>query len=96
MQLRFAGEVIEWRDPAPFLFVRVPDEEADAIGAVARQVTYGWGAIPATVRLGATEYTTSLLPREGGYLVPVKVAVHRAEQVGLSDEVALELLIDGV
>lgn len=96
MDLTFTAPTVEWRGPAPFVFARVPDEEADAIAAVAREATYGWGCIPATVRIGTTEFTTSLFPREGGYLVPVKAAVQRAEHVEVGDRVAVHLHIDGV
>ncbi|HEX7349799.1 DUF1905 domain-containing protein [Brachybacterium sp.] len=93
MELRFSAVTVEWRGPAPFVFAPVPAEEADAIAAIAREVTYGWGAIPARGRIGATDFTTSLFPRDGGYLVPVKVAVQRAEQVEVGDEVDVALWI---
>lgn len=94
MDLTFTTTTVEWRGPAPFVFAPVPDEEADAIAAIARSATYGWGCIPASVRLGATEFTTSLFPRHGGYLVPVKVAVQRAEEVGVGDQVEIALHIE--
>jgi len=93
MELDFAGEIVEWRGPAPFLFVRVPTELSAQIHEIARSVTYGWGVIPVRARLGASEYTTSLFPKDGAYLVPIKVAVQRAENVGLGDHVQLRLLI---
>ena len=96
MDLLFTTTTIEWRGPAPFVFAPVPEEEADAIGAISREVTYGWGCIPATVRIGGTEFTTSLFPREGGYLVPVKVVVQRAEDVDVGDEIEVELRIGEV
>lgn len=95
MDLRFTGTAIEWRGPAPSVFVPVAGEEADAIAAVASRATYGWGCIPVTGRIGDTEFTTSLFPRHGGYLVPVKVAVQRAEGVEPGEEVSVELTIDG-
>lgn len=94
MDLRFEGEVVWWRGPAPFHFVRVPDEEAAALRAAASLVSYGWGVIPVAVTLGSTRWTTSLFPRDGGYLVPVKDAVRRAEDVELGDTVALRLTLD--
>ena len=94
MDLRFTATTIEWRGPAPYVFARVPDEEADAIAAIAREATYGWGCIPAAVRIGGTDFATSLFPREGGYLVPVKAAVQRAEGVGVGDEVDVELHLE--
>lgn len=96
MELAFSGEVIHWRGPAPFLFVPVPDAEAAALRDVSPLVSYGWGCIPVTVRLGRTTFTTAIFPKDGGYMVPVKVAVQRAEGVGLGDVVQVEVLIEGV
>jgi hypothetical protein len=72
----------------------VPEEEADAIAAISGRASYGWGCIPVDARIGDTDFTTSLFPREGGYLVPVKVAVQRAEQVEVGDEVEVALHIE--
>ncbi|QIK84668.1 DUF1905 domain-containing protein [Sanguibacter sp. HDW7] len=95
MELDATGEIIEWRGPAPFLFVPLDDDAADAVAAVARDYTYGWGALPAEVRLGRTVFRTSLFPRAGTYYVPVKVAVQRAEGVGLGDVVAVHVRLLG-
>jgi hypothetical protein len=91
--LDFNGEVVLWKGPAPYVFVAVPQAEARDIQAVASLVTYGWGVIPVAVRIGETEWTTSLFPRDGGYLVPIKVAVQKAEDVEVGDVVAVELKI---
>jgi hypothetical protein len=91
VQLRFSGEIIHWRGPAPFLFVEVPEEEAAAIHSIAREVTYGWGVIPATVTVGRTRFTTSLFPKDGGYLVGIKKAVQDAERIGVGDVIDVEL-----
>ena len=93
MKRTFSGPVFEWRGPAPHHFVEVPPDVADEIAAIASEVSYGRGVIPATLVLGATTFTTSLFPREGGYLVPLKLAVRRAERVEVGDVVALELEI---
>lgn len=91
MHLQFVGEIIHWRGPAPFLFVQVPEEEAAAIHAIAREVSYGWGVIPAAVTVGRTGFTTSLFPKDGGYLVGIKKAVQDAERIGVGDMVDVEL-----
>ncbi|WP_308113272.1 DUF1905 domain-containing protein [Antribacter soli] len=93
MELRFGGEVVWWRGPAPFHFVALPEPEAARLRAVASRVTYGWGCIPATVTLGATMFTTSIFPKDGGFLVPVKTAARRAEGVELGDDVRLVVVI---
>lgn len=94
MDLEFSGEIIHWRGPSPFHFVEVPDEESAAIEAVSSIVTYGWGAIPVKARIGDTDFTTSLFPKGELYLVPVKDAVRRAEQLTLGDEVRVHLHLD--
>lgn len=93
MELRFSGEVLRWRGPAPYHFVPVAPAEADALRAVSGLASYGWGVIPVTVTLGATTWTTSLFPKDGGYLVPVKDAVRRAEGVEVGDSVALRVVV---
>ncbi len=94
MELEFSGEIIEWRGPAPFSFVVVPDDQSAAIEAVSSVVSYGWGVIPVTVRIGRTEFTTSLFPKGDFYLVPLKVAVRRAERLELGDTVTVHLHLD--
>jgi hypothetical protein len=94
LEVDFEGEIIEWRGPAPFHFVAVPEDEVAIIKDVASAVSYGWGVVPVTARIGATEYTTSLFPKNGGYLVPVKDVVRRAERLAIGDEIAVRLSID--
>ena len=91
MELEFSGEVWHWRGPAPHHFVWVPEEEAERIDDVAGAVTYGWGMVPVTVQLGSSTWTTSLWPKDGGYIVPLKLAVRRQEGVDVGDTVTLRL-----
>lgn len=94
MDLSFSGEVWHWRGPAPYHFVTVPDAESDQLAAVAPFVSYGWGMVPVTVRLGRTRWTTALWPKDGGYVVPLKDVVRRAEQIEVGDVVSLALTVD--
>ena len=94
MELEFAGPVFEWRGPAPYHFVAVPEDEAEQIQDAAAFVTYGWGMIPVRGRIGDTDFTTSLWPKDGGYVVPIKDAVRRPEHLELGDLVTVRLTID--
>lgn len=94
MVFEFEAAAISWRGPAPFVFVPVPPEISDEIKSVSKAITYGWGVIPVTARIGGTTFTTSLFPRQGIYLVPVKVLVQKAEQVDIGDLVIVRLEID--
>ena len=93
MDLVFTGRVIEWRGPAPFYFVPVPDEECADIREVAAMATYGWGVIPVEARIGEVSFATSLFPRDGGYLLPLKDAVRRPQSLGVGDEVTVEMTV---
>ena len=94
MILEFSGEAIWWRGPAPFIFIPVPAAESAEIKAISSRVTYGWGVIPVTVTIGDTTYTTSLFPKNGAYLVPIKKVVQTAEGVSVGDLVPISLCIE--
>lgn len=91
MRIEFSGEVWYWRGPAPFFFVTVPEDDSRELKAVSGAVTYGWGMIPVRARIGETTWKTSLFPKDGRYLVPLKDSVRRAEAIGEGDVVALAL-----
>ncbi|KQT89568.1 hypothetical protein ASG49_17740 [Marmoricola sp. Leaf446] len=88
MDFEFTGEVVEWRGPAPYWFLRVPAEETEDIKLAAKGLEY-WGQVPVTVRIHGTLFTTALFPRDGRYLVPLKVAARRL--AGIDVETDLEL-----
>jgi hypothetical protein len=94
MELEFSGEVWFWKGPAPWYFVTVPEGECAAIESASAEVSYGWGMIPVTARIGGTEYRTSLWPKDGSYIVPVKAAVRKAEAVDEGDVVTVQLTVD--
>ena len=83
-----------WRGPSPYHFVTVPEAESAELQSAAALVTYGWGMIPVEVRIGSTTWTTSLFPKDGGYVVPLKDKVRNAEQIDVGDTVELRLLVD--
>jgi Domain of unknown function (DUF1905) len=94
MDLEFSGEVWFWRGPSPYHFVTVPDEQCGALAAASSLVTYGWGMIPVVARIGGTEWTTSLFPKNGGYIVPVKDKVRKGEGLEVGDSVTVSLTVD--
>jgi hypothetical protein len=93
MTLEFAGKIWFWRGPAPWFFVTIPAEPSRDIKAIASFVTYGWGVIPVRVRIGATEWQTSLFPKDELYLVPIKASVRKAEHLAEGDTVTLRLAV---
>jgi len=94
VELEFTGEVWHWRGPSPYHFVTVPEAESAELQATAAMVTYGWGMIPVEARIGSTTWTTSLFPKDGGYVVPLKDRVRNAQQIDVGDTVTLRLVVD--
>ncbi|MET0705192.1 MAG: DUF1905 domain-containing protein [Mycobacterium sp.] len=85
--------MFQWRGPAPYFYVATPPNVDDFLHAHLGELTYGWGVIPARVRIGDTEVTTSLIPKDGVYLVPLKLALRRPEGIddGASVRVRLQV-----
>lgn len=95
MKIEFSGEIWFWKGPAPWYFVTVPAEHCHDLSAISRLVTYGWGMIPVHVRIGKTEWKTSLFPKDGQYLVPIKASVQKAEDLDEGDSVTVQLEVLG-
>lgn len=91
MEIEFEGMIWFWRGPAPWYFVTVPAEQGLALKAMSSSITYGWGVLPARVRIGATSWNTSLFPKDGSYLVPLRASVRKAEKLELGEIVTIRL-----
>jgi len=91
VEFSFTGTMIEWRGPAPFYYIAIPQELCVEIKAAAKVLSYGWGVIPVTSTIGKTSFTTSLFPKDGGYLLPVKNAVRIPEKLELGMQVKVKL-----
>jgi hypothetical protein len=72
---RFQSGLIHWRGPAPFYFATIPADVGAEIAARAGQVSYGWGVIPVQAEIAGVAFSTSLFPKDGAYLLPLKVKV---------------------
>lgn len=93
LDLAFSGELWHWRGPAPFHFVTLPDDPSAAVRAISAIVSYGWGVIPVRVLIGGSEWETSLFPKDGRYLVPIKDAVRTVERLSVGDTVTVRLMV---
>lgn len=94
MEQEFSGMVIEWRGPAPYYFVPVPEQEGTALRAAGSAASYGWGMLPIRARIGSTEWKTSLWPKDGAYLLPLKDAVRKPQGLDAGDAVDVRLTFD--
>ena len=85
--------------PASWHFLTIEGEAAEAIHALAlmRRLEFGkrrgWGAMKVTANIGATTWLTSIFPEkgDGGWLLPVKAAVRKAEGLVAGDDVEVSV-----
>jgi hypothetical protein len=60
---------------------------------MAAQLTYGWGVIPVLGKIGKTEFSTALIPKDGLYYLPIKNAVRFAEELEVGAEVTVSISV---
>ncbi|PIT86748.1 MAG: DUF1905 domain-containing protein [Candidatus Magasanikbacteria bacterium CG10_big_fil_rev_8_21_14_0_10_43_6] len=81
-----------WRyqaENAAWFFLTIDPKESEKIKASNTKKKQGGGQIKVKVTIGKTTWHTSLFPGKGGvYLLPVKVAVRRAENIQEGDVVS--------
>ena len=101
--LRYAAPLLVWRTEkyGDIGYIRIEGEAAEAIRGheLMRRLELGrrrgFGSVKVNVRVGESRWSTSVFPpKEGGWFLPVKKAICRAEDLGEGDmvEVELELL----
>lgn len=93
LRLSFHTTIIEWRGPAPFVFAPLPAEQAAEIERMKRQASYGWGVIPVQAEIGDVTFATSLFPRDGTYLLPIKLAVRKQTRLTVGDAIGVRITV---
>lgn len=86
--------------PASWHFVTIEGEAAEAIRATALMRRLeggqrrGWGSIRVSATIGDTTWQTSIFPSKenGGYLLPIKASVRKAESLVAGDLISVNLL----
>lgn len=85
--------------PDSWVFLTVPAEVSDAIDdLVAPLPPRGFGSVRVEVSIGGSTWRTSVFPstEESAFVLPVKKAVRRAEDLEVGDEARVELtVLDG-
>lgn len=99
MEHTFSATLWLWdaRRQDTWTFVTVPPEvSADlADEAAARGPRAGFGSIKVRVSIGSMTWSTSVFPdsASGGFVLPVKAAVRRANGVEAGDDVTVRLAV---
>ncbi|MGH3659838.1 MAG: DUF1905 domain-containing protein, partial [Micromonosporaceae bacterium] len=93
LELEFTGEIFQWRGPAPYYFVTVPEEQSQELKAVSSAISYYRGMVRVQARIGDTEWPTSLWPKDGRYLVPIRDSVRKPRGLADGDTVTIQLTV---
>ena len=94
MDLSFSSSLWEHGGEASWVFLTVPVAESDAIAELVRPKP-GFGSVRVEVRIGSTQWSTSLFPSKelAAYVLPVKRAVRDAESLVIGDTVSVSIRI---
>ena len=81
--------------PVAWFFITIDGPVAEAIRAASPGRTAAWGSVYVSATIGATSWRTSLFPSKevGGYMLPVKAAVRKAERLTEGDIVLMSITI---
>lgn len=85
----YPGESANWH------FVTLPPRMAAELKTRFHGLTKGFGSLPVTVTIGDTAWQTSIFPEKysKSYLLPLKAAVRKKEDIYAGDEIAVSLTV---
>jgi hypothetical protein len=89
---RFSADLWRWEAQEAWFFVTVPADESALIRERPRPPR-GFGSVRVRATIGSTTWQTSIFPdsTRGAYVLPVKKAVRRAEDLEEGDRAAVLL-----
>lgn len=91
------GEVWLWGydDNAPWHFVSIPQKETMQIKKDFGALSRGWRSLPVSVTIGKSIWQTSIFldSRTDSYLVPLKAAIRKKEDVYKGDNIKFSIKI---
>jgi len=94
----FQAELWVWAANGSWHFVTVPPDPSDEIDACSEGLRGGFGSVRVRVTIGSSTWETSVFPHtaSGGYILPVKKPVRKAEDLQEGDvtTVTLQLLLE--
>lgn len=85
----YSGETSAWH------FITVPQKTSDTIRKRFEPFARGWGSLRVQGTIGKTSFETSIFPdkKRGGYLLPLKAAIRRQEDIGAGSTVRVSLTV---
>ncbi len=98
MEFRFSSEVVRWSADNAWYFATVPRDLSDVIREETDGLRKGFGSVKVAARIGDTEFSTSVFPdsKSKCFVLPVKKAVRKAEDIDDGDPVEIVLRLVNV
>ena len=76
----------KWNGPSAWYFITINGMNAEIIKA-RKEPTPGFGQIKVSATIGKTTWQTSIFPnKEGEYLIPIKAAIRKKENLSVADK----------
>jgi hypothetical protein len=63
------------------------------MSGAAKPASYGWGVVPVEAEISGLTFTTSLFPKDAGYVLPIKDSVRRRANVTVGDRIAVTMVV---
>jgi hypothetical protein len=99
LSFSFIGQCWLWQSKAAaWHFIHLPQDKSEEIKFFNENLTAkkrGWGAVRVQVTIGQSVWETSIFPHKESkaYILPIKSAVRKAENIQIGDSLAVSLEI---
>ena len=95
LEIQFSSALWVYQSKAAWYFLTVPKEDADHIKHFVPRRN-GFGSVKVSARIGETQWQTSIFPdsKSGGFFLPIKAAVRKAEDLQVDRLAVCTLAID--
>jgi hypothetical protein len=98
-KFKIKSKLFKWSGEAAWYFIKIDEKTTEDIKNNFGMMARGWGSLPVNVKLGSSEWKTSIFPdRKTNYLLPIKSKVRKAEKINDGDLVSLtmEIIVDRI
>ncbi len=81
LKMTFRTKLWRYSGKAAWFFMTIPKSRTQKIKKVGRDISKAWGSIPVNVKIGKSDWKTSVFPdsKLGSYLLPVKAEIRKKE-----------------
>lgn len=96
LNLNFSSELWVYSgEKATWYFVTLPQDDAQQIRFFTEGNKRGWGSVRVSVRIGTSTWKTSVFPdsKSGTYILPIKAAIRKAEDIDAGDQVDVNISV---